>query len=30
MQMREGIPIADHLKLVLSVIDSPARFPLKD
>jgi hypothetical protein len=27
MQMREGIPIAEHLKLVLSAIDSPARFP---
>jgi hypothetical protein len=29
MRMREGIPIADYLKLVLSIIDSPARFPLK-
>ena len=24
MQMREDIPIADHLKIVLSAIDSPA------
>jgi len=25
-----GTPTADHLKIVLSVIDGPARFPLKD
>jgi hypothetical protein len=26
----KGTPMAEHWKLVLSVIDSPARFPLKD
>jgi len=27
MQMREGIPIADHLRLVLNVIDARRVFP---
>jgi hypothetical protein len=26
----KGTPMAEHWKLVLSVIDDPARFPLKD
>ncbi len=27
---RRGTSTADHLRLVLSVINAPARFPLKD
>ncbi len=30
MQRRKGTPAADHLKLVLSVIDGPVHFAMKD
>jgi len=30
MQRRKGTPAADHLKLVLGVIDGPVHFPMKD
>ncbi len=30
IQRRKGTPKADHLKLVLSVIDGPAHFAVKD
>ena len=30
IQRRKGTPAADHLKLVLSVIDGPVHFAMKD
>ena len=30
IQRRKGTPTADHLKLVLSVIDGPVHFAMKD
>ena len=30
IEQNKGTPTADHLAIALAVIDSPARFPLKD